>query len=370
MKKSTGTSAGTVQTMDVQGNWLYLGGSFTHIAGGTSTAGAVYVKRAARLNVTTGKPDSTWNPEFDGSPIFVKASSSGDRVYFGGFMATMNGGSNTALRFVTVTATSPAAPVSGLKNWVSSSPDKVQYQQTLQESGDRLWLGGAEHAFFLYQRSDLSLIRGNITKGDTGSGGDFQASVIDGGVVYGSCHCSLSYVYGGTTSYTSPVVTDDIDQLRYVGAFDLDTGQDVPQYLPWIDTRAVRGPWALTEDTNQCLWVGGDLTRSKALSTKAWQTSGGFARFCHNDTTAPTAPTKVTATTSSSTVSLTWKASTEATSGVRYLVYRDNTVVASTTSLKATISAVTSSSSFRIRALDKAGNLSATSTAVTAGGSA
>ena len=41
--------------------------------------------------------------------------------------------------------------------------------------------------------------------------------------------------------------------MRYVAAFDVTTGKDLPDYLPWISTRAVRGPWVLTVDTSGCL---------------------------------------------------------------------------------------------------------------------
>ena len=51
--------------------------------------------------------------------------------------------------------------------------------------------------------------------------------------------------------------------MRYVAAFDAETRQDIPGYMPWISTRATRGPWALTVDSNGCMWVGGDLTNSK-----------------------------------------------------------------------------------------------------------
>jgi len=361
-RASTGTVPGTVTALDVQGTWLYLGGTFTHVAGGVPLSGFAYAKRTARIRVSGGQPDFSWNPEFNGTPIFVTASDEGDRVYVGGFMSTMNGGSNTALRFVVVTTSTPARPVAGLNTWVSSSPDKIQYQQTGSESGNNFWLGGAEHSFFDYDRSDMSLIRGNITRGDSGSGGDFQTSLIADGLAYGGCHCSMSYNYGGATVWNPVNTFDDIDMVRYLGAYDVASGRSVSEFFPWIDTRAVRGPWALATDTNGRLWVGGDLTRTKSRATKTWQSSGGFARFARNDSTAPGSPTALRSTTSGDTVTVKWTGVQDESGGtVRYRVHRGDHVVATTSSWKAVLPAVTGTSTYTVRAMDTAGNLSASS---------
>ena len=110
-------------------------------------------------------------------------------------------------------------------------------------------------------------------------------------------------------------------------------------------------------DSRQCLWVGGDLTRTKRASDNAWQASAGFARFCRNDVTAPSAPTGVTAAASTgSPVTVQWKASTDASGTVRYRVYRNNLVVATTSSLGITLPAAPNSDTYTVRAFDKAGN--------------
>jgi hypothetical protein len=356
---------GTVTAMDVANGWLYLGGSFTHIAGGSPLSGYAYDKRGARISLATSKPDFNWNPAFDGTPLFVKASAAGDRVYFGGFMATMNDGATPAVRFITVTTTTPAQAVPGLQQWVSSSPLKIQYQQTALESGDRFVLGGAEHSFDFYRRADLGLVRGNITRGDkSGAGGDFQASVLDSGVAYGSCHCDLSAAFGGATIFNLPTGYDDVESLRYVGAFDLATGRDLPDYLPWIRTRAVRGPWALTIDSNQCMWIGGDLTQTKRRTDSVWQNSGGFAKFCRNDVAAPSVPTALHTVRSAdgTTVSIWYTGSTDNRPGsLRYTVFKDDVPIATTTSWHIDRPAADAPGTYVVRAFDKAGNLSATS---------
>jgi hypothetical protein len=267
---------------------------------------------------------------------------------------------------VTLTTASPAAPVPGLVDWVGSTSPR-SYQQTGVETADRFWLGGSEHMFYDFNRSDFSLVRPNIARSDDGPGGDFQASVVAGGVAYGSCHCSLSYVYGNSRTWNPPTNYDRIDTMRYVAAFDASSGQDIPGYLPWIATRAVRGPWAMTVDSSGCLWVGGDLTQTKRTTDSAWQSSGGFARFCGADSTAPTVPSGFTTTKNADgTVKVSWTGSTDNASGtIKYTVFRDSLAVATVSGWSATLPAVSGTSTYAVRAFDKAGNTSATTPPIT-----
>ncbi len=367
----TTISPGTVTALAPQGSWLYVGGQFTHTAGGTTAlSGYSYTKRGARFSLSTGRPDATWNPAFDASPIFVLPSSQDDRVYFGGFMATMNDGAASTPQFAVVTTTSPAQPVSGLAARVSSAPLKATYQQTALEQAGRFVLGGSEHSFHFYDRSTMALVRGDITSANPGGGGDFQAATVDQGVAYGSCHCILSFNYGGRTQWSTMSAYDDIDNVRYIGAYDLATGRYLMDYMPWIKTRAVRGPWAMTVDSTSCLWTGGDLTQTKRVGDSTWQSSGGFARFCRNDSTAPTVPTalKSTPAADGTTVAVSWTGSTDdRAGGLRYTVLRGDVPIATTTSWKIVVPAADAPGTYVVRALDKAGNVSATSAPLTVG---
>jgi hypothetical protein len=361
LRSSRTTKPGTVTALAVSGPYLYLGGSFTHVAGGSPLGGYAYAKRGARLAYGSGRPDATWNPAFNSSPIFVTASPKGDRVYYGGFFTTMRDGAQTADRFVALRTTSPAQKVSGLHDVVTSTTPK-SYQQTGVEGSGRFWLGGSEHMFFAFSAADLSLVRRNISRSDDGPGGDFQASVIDRGIAYGSCHCSLSYVYGNAVGWKPPMHYDRVDTMRYIAAFDVTTGKDLPDYLPWISTRAVRGPWAMTVDKSGCLWAGGDLTRTRRAGDGRWQASNGFARFCRSDATPPTVPgsPKVVANTDK-TVTVSWTASSDRGSGVTgYTVFRDNYAVATVTGRSVRLPVAIGISRYAVRATDAAGNLGAT----------
>jgi hypothetical protein len=88
-------------------------------------------------------------------------------VSYGRFFTTMNANAVRVDGFVSVTTTRPAKPVPGLKNRVESDPGAV-YQQTAAETTGRFWLGGSEHSFFDYARSDFSLVRGRSRAVTTG----------------------------------------------------------------------------------------------------------------------------------------------------------------------------------------------------------
>ena len=189
--------------------------------------------------------------------------------------------------------------------------------------------------------------------------------VCDKGVAYGSCHCSLSYVFGNAVGWNPPLHYDRVDTMRYIAAFDLETGKDLPAYMPWIVTRAVRGPWALTVDSHGCLWAGGDLTKTRRVGDGKWQASTGFARFCRTDNIAPSVPrTPRAAVNADKTVTMSWSRSTDAGGAVRYTVFRDDYVVATVTGTSAKLPAVVGTSRYAVRAVDPTGNMSATTTPV------
>jgi endoglucanase Acf2 len=87
------------------------------------------------------------------------------------------------------------------------------------------------------------------------------------------------------------------------------------------------------------------------------------------DTTAPTAPTGLTATAVSTTqTNLSWTASTDNVTVTRYTVYRDGTAIATTPATAYTDTGLTplTSHSYAVKAQDEAGNLSAASGTATA----
>ncbi|WP_406835046.1 glycoside hydrolase family 6 protein [Streptomyces sp. AHU1] len=113
-------------------------------------------------------------------------------------------------------------------------------------------------------------------------------------------------------------------------------------------------------------WFSAQFRQLLANANPPLSGSGGGGG---SDTQAPTVPGGLTVgSTTSSSVSLSWSASTDNTAVTGYDIYRDGTKVGSATGTSYTDSGLTASTtySYTVRAKDAAGNVSASSTAVSA----
>ncbi|OXA83210.1 peptidase M4 [Flavobacterium columnare] len=104
-------------------------------------------------------------------------------------------------------------------------------------------------------------------------------------------------------------------------------------------------------------------------TTNAWYAVGIGAAYSGgtSDTTAPTTPTNLVASgTTSTSTTLSWIASTDNVGVTGYNIYNGTTLLASSTTTSATVSGLKASTTynFTVKAKDAAGNLSATSNAV------
>lgn len=342
-----------VRSLDVQGDWLYVGGAFTHSVGGTSV-GETYTRGAARLEISDGTPDPNWNPELNGSVVSIDASARGDRLYAAGyFTMAQNNTTNKAAALNTTTA----APFSWDVHF--STAVSGAYQQAIKEVGDRIWVGGSEHSLFSYNRDDFSLLSTAVGQ----RGGDYQAIASDGTTVYGGCHC-FDMQYAGANSWPN-IGTGWTEAERVFGtsAWDAGSGKIDPDFSPELSTRHGAGSWALMVDSSGTLWIGGDYNYSyRSGFVSQW--SGGFVRFAPIDTDPPSTPTNFSGEPAgASEVKLSWTASNG--DPTTYEVLRDDRVVASTTSTSITIDSGTAESKYFVRAVDAAGNRSASTKALT-----
>lgn len=345
-----------VRALDVHDNWLYAGGSFTHSLGGASSAEA-YTRAGARFSVGDGTPDRSWNPEFNGTAISLDASSRGDRVYFAGYFTQSR--ASTALKAAAITtSTGVVIP------WTiafSNGITGANYQQTVKEVGDHVWLGGAQHMFFSFDRTTLAELSTNITK----QGGDFQASTTNGTVVYGGCHCYGSVYVGARTWPSVGHAWSRAERINSVGAWDASTGQYLAQFSPTIGTRSGGGGWALFSDSRGVLWAGGDYSLSHTAGY-AQQWSGGFVRFAPADSSEPTTPSALSVVSTDNGVRLSWTGSTDDRGGVTYHVLRQDRVVATTTATTLTLPGAPAGTRYFVRAADGADNWSASTTSAVA----
>ena len=345
-----------VQSMDVQDGWLYLGGSFTHLTGGSSPY-AAYARKAARVKVGDATPDPAWNPAFDGKVQAIDASTDGTRVYVSGYFS--KSGTTTATR-AAIISTAPGAAVIPFTPLFSVASSK--YQQAIHEAGSTFWVGGSEHSMFGYDTATLASMSLNVTR----SGGDLQAITdIDDRVVYGGCHCG-DWAFSGQQAFSFTIGTSNppwkqADAIEYVGAWDSVTGSYLPAFKPSAKVRGGYGAWGLQVASDGTLWAGGSYTSVVARDGRN-QWAGGFVRFAARPHTAPAAPQGLTARLSGQVATLSW--SSTAAAGTTYEVLRGGRVVATTTQTSIDVADSTPQDRFFVRATDGQGNRSATTAVV------
>ncbi|WP_291278551.1 fibrinogen-like YCDxxxxGGGW domain-containing protein [Galactobacter sp.] len=352
-----GNGVPVVRTLDVEGDWLYVGGVFTHSTGGSNPR-EVYTRNAAKFAVGNGTPDSSWNPEFNGSVISLDASEQGDRVYFAGFFSQSQGRDADK-------AAAMSSQNTNLIPWnvvfSNRANGRTGYQQAVLEVGNSVWLGGSEHSLMRYSRDGLNMLNSSI--GSTG--GDFQALATDGTAVYGGCHCFEDQYEGSTTWPNIGTSWTSADAIYGTGAWSAADGKRIPEFNGTFNTARGAGSWALFVDSNGTLWQGGDWTYShRAGWNRQW--SGGFVRHAQNDVTPPSAPGQFSAVQGEGGVSLSWSAATDTGGNVAYEVMRDDRVVATVTDTSLTLPEGEATTKYFVRAVDQAGNRSASTRAVQA----
>ena len=362
-----------VRDFDVQDGFLYVAGSFTHLAAaGSSTSASAW--NGGRIALATSLPDTSWNANLNGASISVDASDRGDRTYFAGYFkmkgastatsaAALQTAAGAALVTPAWTPTFSAARVDASGNLIGNL-----WQNAVNEVGDRVWLGGSQHALFSYDRDTFELRSGNITL----VGGDFQTVEhdSDSSLLVAGCHCG-DYVYEDAFTYTNPErQATQIDKMNLIGAWNAGTGRYEYEFSPNLQARAGFGAWASFFDSTGVLWAGGDFSRSTRAGG-ALQWSGGFVRFAPRDSTAPAAPGAISATPSDggSSSTLAWGAVTGS-GPVTYEILRDNRVIASTTSTTYTVPNATEDTTYFVRARDAAGNRSASTAGFVLGAAA
>ncbi|TFC46643.1 fibrinogen-like YCDxxxxGGGW domain-containing protein [Cryobacterium shii] len=339
-----------VRALDVQDNLLYVGGTFTHMTGGSATS-PVYIRAAGRVSVTDGTPDRTWNPEFNGTVMALDASPKKDRVYFAGYFTASK--TTAAVKGAALNAADAS-----VVPWTIDFSSTANYQQAVKEVGDKVWIGGSEHMLYSYDRTGMTETSTNVGK----SGGDFQAISSDGTTVYGGCHCFYTNYAGARRWPSVGTGWTRATKISSAGAWDNVTGKPISTFSPMVSQRNGAGAWALFNDSTGVTWFGGDYEASvKSNFAKQW--SGGFVRFAQNDTQAPSAPSGLSVTPSGANDVLKWSGSTDNRAGLSYQVLRDDRVVATTGSLTVTLPAAAVGTKYFVRAADSAGNWSASTPA-------
>ena len=343
-----------VRGLDARSGYLHVAGSFTHLVMGRKSAAAA---NGGRIALSRTRPDTRWNPHFNGTAVGVNVSPRGDRVYYSGYFSTVQGRGQTNVTALKPTAMAPLA----MPDWQArmSTPNvAARWQLDVQEVGDRFYYGGSQHNLFGYDRSTLRSRSGSITL----SGGDIQTITANKSTVFAGCHCG-HFNYQDAYTYPVPTGFTQADANDTVGAWDSATGSFLPEFNPTVKGRMGYGAWGMAHDSRGTLWVGGDyVTSIRAGYVNQW--SGGFIRFAARDSQAPTTPRSQTSTdVSASSFRLSWSGSADNAGVASYEVIEGNRVIATTSSTSVVIDRQPSTQSYFVRAVDASRNRSA-STAV------
>ena len=297
--------------IEVSGNRTYVGGTFT---GAQGTA----LRNLAKLNTTTGALDRSWLPVADldtGTPRLggrlvygIAVDPSRERVYLAGKFGGINGNTNAAY-FATLSTTNgllrtdvpQGLPVNTLDHRESFS----MWQHDVQFRGDRVYVGGQGHQTLILNATDLTPMQSFFTNRGVGNeftGGDTQVLFIGRNTIWSGCHCwgsvgeyelgSYNAAPGGRQTYAEyqQWVRDfrDVDpfgQQAVSGGYGVDiaTGELLPLDF---NLGGQAGAYAIYEDSNNRLWLGGQFTRDPVTSRPI----RGLARFPLLDAPPPPPP--------------------------------------------------------------------------------
>jgi PKD repeat protein len=353
-------SAGVVRVLvlTTDDDYLYIGGTFTHTTGPNGRA--AYARNAVRIALSTFNPDVNWRPEFNGSVQDTEVSEDGTKAYYVGFFSAVSGADAQSAAALLTSAPAQVDPTSWTPVWSSTG---ATYQQGVEQVGQRVYSGGAEHNMFSFDTTTYQRLTTSINNPK----GDVQAIVANDTFLFAGSH-SNNYYYTGATQWPSiGTAWSRADTIGWVSAWRLDDVSPVQTFSPTLRSRLGSGGWAVDFAPNGDIWVGGDF-QSGRTTGNANRWLGAFVRFPMTDGTAPNSPTNFRITSqTSTTVALAWNAPAGGAGGGGYQVLRDDRPIATATGTTITVPKG-GANRFFVRAVDSTGNVSASTPVVVAAG--
>ncbi len=332
---SWGTPA--IFDLEVSQGSVYAGGRFARAQG-------VDLANLIKIDATTGTIDPAWvpttqldlsTPRLGGQLVYGLAVDEGrQRVYVVGKFGSINDDGSAAY-FGTLDLDNGVlrndVPQGLPPNTLSHRESFSMWQHDVQFRGDQVYIGGQGHQTLILNANDLSPTHSFFTNrgvGDAAAGGDTQVIFLGENTLWAGCQCWGSvgpYPLGsyngdnpdGHQSYAEyrQWVVDFRDvnpfgQQRVYGAYgiDLETQRLSAQTF---DLSGQAGAWALLEDSNGRLWLGGQF---RPRGGRSWS---GLVRFSPTVEVEPLTPVETcTATHEDRTVTVLWPPATGAESYV------------------------------------------------------
>jgi chitodextrinase len=338
--------------IDREGDSIYVGGNFTRIDGPNRSQG---MGRLGKVSAATGDPDPAFRPNVDGVPFDIDAA--GSTVQVVGRFNGINGAARRSVATVTA-STGDMVPGQADEVWTTTNNSR-RYQFAVLDLGDEIWNGGSEHDTQVYRAADHQFVRGHVT---ADQGGDTQVIELSGDKVMQGSHGN-AWIYSDATAWPSVDNYTRTDVYNWLGMFDPVTHAYERDWVPGLGSAYTAGAWALDTDVDGCLWFGGDMLGGPYVNGQR-QYLESFSKFCPRDVVAPTVPGGAAASIrSAGGVRVNWAPSTDNEPGfLGYEVLRNDRVISPLLYASSYVDPTgTPADRYFVRAVDPAGNRSATS---------
>jgi hypothetical protein len=349
------------RAVDVEGGWVYVAGNFTRVG---PDATATKVGRLARVSVDDGSVDRRFLPDLQDGPSWdVDATPSS--VWVAG---RFRGVGFQGQRFERV-AVAKLHPSDGrpfpMQPFRPTSPEiSRQFSYSVLVTNGQVWVAGSQHTVQVYRESDFAILRTFVNVPI----GDGQALTELGGVVYAGTHAGrLSRTYADVELWTLLSGATRVDESPWVNAFDIGTRTHLTGWATDVTVANTEGAWEMFVDSGGCLWAGGDFTAGSPVAGGR-SYARGFVRFCLRDSDAPARPATIRARSlAAGGVRIEWSGVVDG-SRVRYEVFRNDRLVRPSVTKRILVDrAGRAGDRYVVRAVDAAGNRSATTAVVVAG---
>jgi hypothetical protein len=348
------------RAVDIENGWIYVAGNFTRVG---PTATATKAGRLARVSVTDGSVDRGFLPDLqDGASWDVDATPTAVWVA-GRFRGVGFQGERFERVAVAKLRTTDGRPLPTQPFRPTSPEIERQFSYSVLVTGGQVWVAGSQHTVQVYRASDFAMLRTFINVPI----GDGQALAELDGVVYAGTHAGrLSRTFADVQLWTLLTGATRVDRSPWLNAFDNTTRTHLTGWATDVKVANTEGAWEVFIDSGGCLWAGGDFTAGSPVAGGR-SYARGVVRFCPRDSTAPVAPTSISARVVDNGVRIAWPRVRDA-GRVRYEVFRNDRLVRP--ALKKLVvrdRAGRAGDRYVVRAIDAAGNRSATTAVVAAG---